>query len=271
MKAVISSDFNDTYLYFIPISTWAWNKIGIDVICFLPYLKNRGNNFSEKFDLVLGNMPDCRTSPSFRMEFFNAAEHKEATYAQCLRLYAAALNLSDDEVLITGDCDMLSFGDYLKQKTADFDIFGYDLTPPNQYPICYLSASVKNWRSAMQINGKTYQQCIDSLLGEIECEHFRGNYFGKDQEEAFNRISRHPNIYLHGRAKPGTQFATRRVDRDNMFYEENINDQLIDAHLWRPGFTEENFPKILNLLQRMYPNDNFDWLISYTEKYRQLL
>ncbi len=267
MKVVISFDINDTYQYFIPIATWSWNRIGVGVEIFYPRVTSR----EEDVKIQLVNDTMNQNKADFILRGFLSPKHKEATYAQCLRLYAAAMDLPEDEILILSDSDMLVFGDYLKQKNADFDIFGYDLTPPNQYPICYISASVKNWRNVMGINGKTYQECIDSLLGEIECEHFRGNYFGKDQEEAFNKISQHPNIYLHGRAKPGTQFATRRVDRDNMFYEENINDQLIDAHLWRPGYTEENFPKILNLLQRMCPNDNFDWLISYTEKYRQLL
>ncbi len=166
---------------------------------------------------------------------------------------------------------MAAFGDYLKLKNADFDVFGYDLVPEKQYPICFVSATVKNWRNAMQINGKSLQECLDNDLGHIECEHFRGNYWGFDQEKLYNMVSQNSNIYLHGRAKPGTQFATRRVDRDNMFYEENINSELIDAHLWRPGYSDENFPKILNLLQRMYPNDNFDWLISYTEQYKALL
>lgn len=265
MKAIISSNYDDRYLFFLPIVTWCWNKLGVDVICLMPY----NNTSGDRFMLVSRTLVDQKARGVIYN--FEAPEHKEATYAQVSRIYAGALNLSQDEILITADVDMAVFGEALKEKLADFDIFGYDLVPEKQYPICFVSATVKNWRSAMQINGKSLQECLDKDLGHIECEHFRGNYWGFDQEKLYNKVSLSHSLYLHGRAKPGTQFATRRVDRDNMFYEENINDQLIDAHLWRPGFTEENFPKILNLLQRMYPNDNFDWLISYTEKYRQLL
>ncbi len=260
MKAVISVTVdNPMYSFFVPIVTWCWSRIGINCIV----IHNGGVRH------VVELWGCCPTGTSFHT--FDAPSDKQATYAQVSRIYAAALDLPEDEVLITGDVDMATFGDYLKQKNADFDIFGYDLAPEKQYPICFVSATVKNWREAMQINGKSLQECLDADLGHIECLHFRGNYWGFDQEKLHSKVSLSHSLYLHGRAKPGTQFATRRVDRDNMFYEENINDQLIDAHLWRPGYTEENFPKILNLLQRMYPNDNFDWLISYTEKYRQLL
>lgn len=267
-KAVISTTLDDKYFYFLPIAAYCWNKIGVDVICFLPKVENWREN--EKITLAIDSI-QLQWGGGVQIEFFKCHSHKEATYAQCSRLYAACFEIPEDEVLITGDIDMLVFGDYLKQKSAGFDIFGVDLTPPNQYPICYISASVKAWRDAMEINGRTHQQCLDDLLGSIEDQHMRGNYWAKDQEEAFNKISKHGSIHLHNRAYPGTQFAMNRVDRDDHHWRERLNDGLVDAHLWRPGFSEENFPKILELLQFMFPSDNFTWLVEYTIKYRELL
>ena len=269
MKAIISTTYNNTYLYFLPIITWCWNKIGADVICFIP-----NHSFDDKrVELIVKTASPILGGIDLRLKthYFDSPEHKEATYAQVSRIYAAALDLPEDEILISGDVDMAVFGDYLKQKNADFDIFGYDLCPEKQYSICYISATVKAWREAMQINGRTYQQCLDDLLGGIEAEHLRGNYWGKDQETAYNHISEYSNKYLHGRARPGTQFASRRYDRDDSFILDRLSPDTIDFHMNRPGYEPQNFEIILTILKYHYPYENLDWLIQYTEAYKSLL
>lgn len=263
MKAVISTTHDDTYLYFLPIVTWCWNKLGVDVICFLPQYEQE-----IKIQLVLDviNKNNLNCYPNY----FSSPKHKEATYAQCLRNYAACLDLPENELLVTSDVDMALFKipDYIDD--GKFSVFGYDLVPHGQFPQCYVTAPVKAWREAFNLNGKTYQQAIDELLGDDECQDYRGCRWSVDQEQSFKHIS--PlNHNVIPRARPNTQFADHRVDRDDSFYKERLDKDIIDAHLWRPGYTEENFPKILDLLQYFYPEDNLDWLKKYTEEYNKLL
>lgn len=265
MKAVISTTYDDKYLWYLPLTTWLWNKLGVEVICFAPYLNTSEEN--EKIDLINDTFRKVGIKPQYAG--FASPKHKEATYAQCSRLYGACLDLPEDEVLITGDIDMAMFK-IPEYTSGAFNIIGSDLTPPKQYPICYLMATVKEWRDAFGLNGKSYQECLDELLGGIESEHFRGNYWCKDQEEAYNKISKVSRIEK-ARAKEGTQFASKRVDRDDLHYMDRLDKDIIDAHLWRPGYTEENFPKILELLQYFYPEDDFNWLKKYTEEYIKLL
>lgn len=266
MVATISSTFNPQYIYFVPITTWCFNKLGIDVICFLSKIKTAQDE--RIVDLIFNTREDKRLS--LNMLSVNCNENQEATYIQCSRIYGAAINNIDEgEYLVTGDVDMLIFE--MPPKVQDrILVWGSDLTPPNQYPICYLVGTVAKWREVMGINSRTYQECLDNLLGHIDCQDMRGNYWAKDQEEAYNRISQH-DPYLIKRARQGTQFASRRIDRDDSFWEERISPDIVDAHLWRPGYTDENFPKILHLLTSMYPMENFDWLISYTEKFKKTI
>jgi hypothetical protein len=222
----------------------------------------------DKLDLIFG------TTSNFgcRFEFFNAPEHKEATYTQCLRNYAACLeDLPEDELLVTSDCDMAVFKIPEYVQDGNFSIVGFDLVPQGQFPQCYITAPVKKWREAFNLNGKTYQQAIDDLLGEDECEHYRACRWSVDQEQSYLNISKvHHNLIP--RSNGQNQFAMKRVDRTDLHYKDRLDPyNLIDAHLWRPGYTEENFPKILELLQTVYPNDGFDWLVEYTKKYRELL
>ena len=226
--------------------------------------------YSDKIKLIVDTVE--KNKLKIDVHGFECPEHKEATYAQCSRLYGACLDLPEDEVLIVSDIDMGNFK-IPEIDTYDncFCITGNDLVPKGQYPMCYITAQVKNWRIAFRLHNKTYQECLDELLGDIECESFRGNYWGKDQETAFDKISKVAHS-LSPRSNGQNQFALNRVDRTDLHYKDRWDRfNLIDAHLWRPGYSEENFPKILELMQFMYPQENFTWLIDYTNAYKQLL
>jgi hypothetical protein len=271
MKAILSTTYDDQYLFYLPITTWCWNKLGVEVICFAPV------DFDNK-KLQLIKDVTCFFNDVGRplcIQYFIAAAHKEATYAQCSRLYAAALDLPEDEVLITSDIDMAVFNlsEPMKKAMGDFiNIVGYDLVPEKQVPMCYLVGNVDAWRKAFNLNGESYQQKLDSLLGEIECESFRGNYWGKDQEEAFNNLyGERGKSSAWRRARPGTQFATHRIDRDDAFFMDRLTPDVIDYHMHRPGYTDENFEKILAVIKYFYPFDNLDWMREYQQQYKALL
>lgn len=269
MKAIISSTYDDLYLWNLPLITWAWNRLGVDVICFIPYLETDIEN--KKIDLI--NSTFGRISIKPRYAAFMSEKHKRCTYAQCSRLYGACLDLPEDEVLVTGDIDMAVFKKIfvdIPKEFPHFYVIGNDLTPDKQYPICYAYARVGTWRSVFKLDGKTYQQCLDEHLGDIECENMRGNYWGADQEKLYNMASMSMPILIP-RSNGKNQFAQNRVDRDDTNWRIYLNDNLIDAHLWRPGYTDENFAKIMELMTTMYPSDDFSWLVEYNEKYKQLL
>lgn len=299
MKCVISTTYSDTYLYFLPIVTWCWNRLGVDVICFMPRFGYEKEDKSDgkwlnKSSLVHTAMR--KFGMKWSCHYFDSPKHKEATYAQCSRLYGACLDLPEDEVLITSDCDMAVFNEeYFKTKWASFDIYGADLTPKGQYPMCYISATVKDWRNVFSIKEyiqdksiktpkgvkvgviriKSYQECLDEQLGDLEAEHFRGNFWSRDQEIAYNKLTFPKDlslsVYQHFRAKEGTQFSTRRYDRDDSFILERLSPDTIDFHLNRPGYEEKNFEIILTILKYHYPDEDFKWLIDYTNAYKELL
>lgn len=268
MKAIISSTYTDNYLWNIPLVTWLWNRLGVEVICFCPKGLVEYDKYT-KHSLVI----DCIKENNLKCEFhyFYSPEHKEATYAQCARLYAACLDLPEDEILITSDVDMGVFGDYLKQFDGNIQLFGADLLEGEKmYPMCYCSMTVKQWRNVMRTENRTYQQCLDDMLGNVEAEHFRGNYWCADQEKLFNSITTSIiPVTKHSRAKLPERFATRRLDREDSYLMERDVIDIVDFHLPRPGY--EHFEKILTILEKIYPNDGFDWLKDYNEQYKKLL
>ncbi len=263
MKAIISSTYDDKYLFFLPIVTWLWNRLGVDVICFLPYCKDE--KLYSRSELAVGSV-----AVRNKFHYFESPEHKEATYAQCLRNYAACLDLPENEYLISSDVDMALFQIPEYIDNGKFSVFGSDLVPEGQYPQCYITGTVKNWRDAFDLHGITYQQAIDRLLGEDECQNYRGCRWSVDQEQSFLKISpTEPNLIP--RARPNTQWAKNRYDRDDYFILDRLSPDTIDYHMNRPGTDLENFEKILTILKYHYPQEQFDWLIKYHSDYSNLL
>ena len=283
MKAIISTTYSNTYLYFLPIVTFCWNKLGVDVICFMPSgrttIKKDGNVLQGVYPdgnkkMYLINETIKNNKGNLSIHCFSAPEHKEATYAQCSRLYGACLDLPEDEVLITSDCDMAVFKIPTYGGTG-MGIVGLDLVPQGQIPICYIYGTVSEWRKRFNSDNKTYQQCLDLELGELEAESFRGNFWSRDQEIAHRKIlgGNFPFNYatLTPRSNGQNQFAQNRYDRDDQFILDRLNPDTIDFHMHRPGYEEKNFEIILTILKYHFHDESFDWLISYTNAYKELL
>lgn len=269
MKVIISSTYDDQYLFFLPIVNWCWNKLDVDVICFMPSLASN-TNYSI-YEQWLGRSTLVQTTAkSCQFEYFTCQDHKQSTYAQCSRLFASSLDyLNPTEYLTVSDADMALF----KLPPTDYEhfcIFGADLVPENQFPMCYITSTTSSWRYAFRTWGSGYQHKLDKLVGSIECTDFRGNQWSLDQSEAFCKIMPEKPTLLN-RASPGTQFATNRIDRDDTNWRSHLGIDLFDAHLWRPGYDDMNFANILELLSFQYPEENFQWLIDYRNYYIKLL
>jgi hypothetical protein len=131
--------------------------------------------------------------------------------------------------------------------------------------------TVKQWRHAMNIGDKTYQQCLDESVGVIECTNFRGNQWSLDQSIAYSHLNGYGEPRKHSRAKMPERFATHRIDRDDMFWEERLNWDIVDYHCHRPGYTDENFAKILKVIKYFLPHDDLTWMTDYQKAYKALL
>lgn len=268
MKVAISSNFNDKYFFFSPIVAFCWGKLGVLVDYIFP---ENELYLGEKFRLVtynsiIGSSKGFGQPMGLVFKTFKSPSHKEITYSQCARLFNGIEN--SDHLLMTSDVDMAVFK-LPPYEEGMFTIWGVDLVPPKQFPMCYATNKSHEWWKVFN-KGRDMQKCLDDMLAYIECESFSGNYWAKDQEELYNYLN-YSSVSAYPRARPGTQFASHRVDRDDINWRSYLGPDLIDAHLWRPGYTEENFANIMELLTTQYPNDDFQWLIDYRQNYISLL
>lgn len=264
MTAVLSATGDDKYLFFLPISVWSWNQIGVRCLIFHPARLNG----DPRFELAKKN---CRGDTIFAA--FTCAPEAEVTYAQMSRLFGAALPvLPHDEILITADIDMLVFGDYFKQKSDYIDIFGADLMQgQEQYPMCYISMTQELWWYVMRMGTYSYQQLLDfALWKELVNHDMRGNLWSRDQELIYQmiRMSELPVQTYSRRNAAG--FASNRVDRDDANWQLSVIGAF-DYHLHRPGYNLQNFENILWVLQKWYPHAPQLWLLEYRNSYLKFM
>lgn len=262
MTAIVSFTDDSKYAYFAPLVKWAWEKIGHDSHFLIP---NRSKN-NPIWELIYKY-----TQPQF-YSYFNSDIEKEVTYSQVGRLYISSEFGESDDVLICSDADMLPINKQFFDSIANgnINIAGYDLVPDGQYPMCYCSMTSSDWIRTMNIGSHSFQEMLDKEVGELQSITFRGDFWSRDQWLLYKNLQG-VGVNLIPRSNGQNQFAQNRIDRDDSFWEERLNHNIIDAHLWRPGYTEENFEKILKLLKYFYPDEDFNWLISYTNEYRKLV
>lgn len=265
MTAVYSCTIDPKYDFFIPITEYCWYKLGIKSLVICP---------KRMFGTRIFNLIDEIALPQTRFEGFMAREDKEATYAQISRMYASSLpNIPNEEILISGDVDMCVFKNIFENTNGVLFNLGFDLVPENQLPMCFTWGEAWAWDVRFEIKGKSLQECLDQQLSHEEMINMRGCLWSRDQEimaKAFSKYNYDSTIRIP-RAREGTSFAAHRVDRDDTNWRAYLGPDLIDAHLWRPGYTDENFANIMELLQTQFPEDNFDWLRTYRNEYIKLL
>lgn len=265
MQAILSTTGDPKYLFLLPLTCFSWNQMGASCVVFYPErLKD-----DPAMQLVVKY---CRKDTMFRP--FTCPTDAEATYAQVSRLFASALpEIPQAEILVTGDVDMIVFKGLLDRCTGNLDIVGGDLLEgQEQYPMCYVSAPAGMWWYFMQIGKRTYQECLDLALGkEIVNADMRGNLWCRDQELIFRMIRKSGvEVNIIDRAYGCGRFAENRIDRDDAYFNDAI-PTAHDYHMHRPGYTTENFQKIINVLDKRFPFPSWDWVWKYAAEFEKLI
>lgn len=164
MIAVLSATEDDLYAMPLPFAIYSWIKIGCTCIVFIP----KGDN--PKLELAKTYFSDYVTYYEFDCE-----ERRIPTYSQVSRLMGAATdNVEEDDILITGDSDLCVFSDYFEQfKDGRIHVVGADLTPDEQYPMCFAAMPVKTWKKVYGLN-KGYQEHLEEIINPIQSTNLRG-------------------------------------------------------------------------------------------------
>lgn len=249
---VISSTSNDDYLFFLPIICWAWNRLGWDVMCFTPLYGDK-SALSRKYCTPNNTFIKLPEFEGYRIE----------TISQCIRLYGHVFTDYSDgnPVLMTSDIDMLPLSDYWNPDPNEITCYGRDLSDKH-YPICYIAMDIENWQDVVGNN----------MLLDLENSKAKSNSWSEwwqvDQDIITTKLSNQIVNRIDRSIAPNSHYPLGRIDRG--CWDCSLKQPLrIDAHLLRPGYTEGNWNKILELIHECFnpTKEEINWMMDYRNDY----
>jgi hypothetical protein len=266
---VLSVNDNCDYLYFTPLTCWAWQQFG-----WWPIVMFHGKvtpivDYTFRFAFEEWDGTFVHT-----VEPING--YRSDTITQISRLYGACLfNNEPESYLMTGDIDMLPLSNYWKPSNAhEPTVWGHDLTGFGHYPICYIGMTDTRWQEVMDISSSDYtaniKRDLDTLPQAKDPDFYK--YWFSDQDLITARLNEYgkEEITFVNRGQGSHGYARGRVDRGSGGW---VLDQpeLIDAHLMQQTHhSQEKIDKLMQLLRRVWPGEDFAWFEKYTEEFKRL-
>lgn len=275
--AVLSSDTNSNYSFFLPLAARAWKKLGWNPLCFLVEAREVWEK-NPRAAFALSS-----TDPKDIAAFVLPEKgYRVSTTAQLVRLLASSLpKLKKSDYLITSDIDMIPLdgAHFLRQDwSMDFNVLGADayadltkgLFPP-KFPMCYLGATVGAWRDVMGLSTEDIQEEIrKALLGRLD---------SWDNDEMYFSSKLYPHRFMSGKLEKvspdhyrrgtcdlvirtwASGRAYKRIDREVWGFPGN---GMIDCHCPRPGYKN---PEVLRkIFTTTFPEDA-SWFDEYLSGY----
>jgi hypothetical protein len=258
--AVISYNNNPDYIYFAPLTMWAWERLGWNPV--LIWVDGEGIMPFNAM-ISLHSKSDLHTIKVSEIEGY-----RSCTIAQISRLYAAC---KLDGYILTSDADMLPLSDYWQPNHRP-TVWGYDLTGYSEYPISYIGMNDSQWLQVMGINRN--EDITEQIADDLDClDNAKSDdfytYWGVDQQYITRRLKKfNPTIINRGQYPNG--FARGRVDRGSWTLDHR---EFIDCHMHHQIYhkgKEWKFEQTMEMLRKVWPTENFDWFVEYHNEFKKL-
>lgn len=252
--SIITVDTNPEYLFLLPIVVKSWELQG-----FEPHVRLIDDEANvDIWDLMrryVDNFTICGTGIK--------CDQNKAIYTQCLRLYMAT-EFSERYVILT-DVDMFIASSFLYRDFDKVNVFGHDLTDRNHIPICYAGMTGDKWREAI---GKEGMNADIIKYGDVSSKEKawccdQDILTAKLKAYGYDRI----NFIDRGTDPKNLNLPKGRWDRYGGF--KKPKGQIHDVHLPRNPYSDENFKKILDMCEDVYPKENWNWLIHYKREFKK--
>lgn len=258
---ILSYNNNPDYIYFAPLTIWAWNRIG-----WKPVLMWADGDGITPYNALVKSHTPC----DFETIKVKVDGYRSETIAQVSRLYAACV-FNRGAYLMTGDIDMIPLSNYWQPTNGKPTVWGYDLTGYTHYPICYIGMSSEYWLQVMDIRDIGYNEAVrrdlDTMSDANDPDFYK--WWFVDQELITRRLKRYqPTVINRGQYPNG--FARGRIDRGAWTLDHK---EFIDCHMHHQIHHKQNdwkFKQTLEMLRRVWPGEDFKWYEEYHHEFKRL-
>lgn len=274
-RVVLSSDRNPDYAFFAPLSCLLWKRHGYKALLF-----------------IVGTAAEWRADPRLRASLERSREvgaeiHfiptfdgvRTSTVAQCVRMFGAAVPLAEDDYLLTSDIDMFPLGPWVggnRNPEKDLQIYyanAYHEGVPH-YPMCYIGATVKTWRNVVACDPGSYAFVIINALANVlkNAPKDTAGAWSYDEYVLSRLISQWTGfpdrVQLIDRTFVEGEWRLDRSMPAKIWAEVPALTGIADAHLPRPGFTDEGWAQIRPVLNLALPRELMSWCDDYREQWQ---
>lgn len=216
--AVISTNNNPDYKFYLPFAEYAWNKLGWQVAVVCTHDTDQSTLITNNPETIRIQLPDIK---GVRPE----------TMAQAGRLYACNY-LPLDALVMTCDIDLLPVSDYWHPDPNGITVYGHDLTDYTYYPMGYVAMLGSKWKEILQLTYNTENDMQrDFHITEAAYATDWETWWNVDWEVLTKRLSPFKNqitFINRGRRSDGSGFAHGRIDRGDSM--KMIDPPYIDMH-----------------------------------------
>lgn len=266
IKVILSTTDHENYSFYAPLTVRFWTEL----VGMRPHLVMVGDlprwSISDKLRLI---MAKCNEAGAI-IHFAKPVEGQgECHVAQMSRLYGCTLDgILPHDILMTGDVDMcpLSKSFFTIMDSDAMNLYGSNFYGGQRCPMNYVAAKASFWRNMLQIpDGAT----LDEMIAKIVWVPGRQWDLDEDTlEAAIIRIGGKKVCARRDREGSRHGYAPGRVDRGRWVYN-GIESGLVDAHLPRPGYIEENWARVRPLIADYLPQ-SLSWADDYHRAYMRL-
>lgn len=271
-RVVLSCTHSSTYDFFLPIAVKVWrNRIGYEPVAFL---------VGDRSEWGAGHRRVALEEVGCPVEFVERIPGiPDSNVAMSVRQHAAVISWIDPlDLLLIGDVDLIpirrEFYHQHDPHEAAIMIYHADMYWDRYWPAYGPSMTAGAWEEVMGLKKgdlmgslrRTFREGkIEDLIAANKADHHDSRLWVFDEQYASIRIrlSRFNDKLLRIRTDDTNDRLCRnrwpdRVDASNY----------IDFHCPRPGWTDDNFGRIRDVLAQVIPRD-LPWLDNYVEAYRR--
>lgn len=253
---IISTNGIAKYMYYVPLTVWAWRYFGWEPTVMFP-------NWDNTIRVVMPHDTTIAKIPRVN-------GYESSTVAQVSRLYGCCItNMEPDAYIMTGDVDLLPLSDYWKPNFNDVTTYGRDLTDYH-YPMCFIGMNFDKWFEVMQITTQSVVKMTERDLDEYYPK--AKNKWCVDQDIITDRLLKYGKekiTHVNRGIDPKTNYPIGRVDRSAWSLDHR---QYIDAHLPHDVLTnEKSFHNVMQLLHTVWPKEDWKWMLNYHKEFKKLL
>jgi hypothetical protein len=249
----LSVNENPVYAWFVPLCTLMWRQVaGFEVSCLFvgpldPWIEAKcrevGTRVYACSPVIVGGAA-----------------------AQLIRLFTyLAPGIEPDDYLLSVDADAWPLARAFEPSGAPIDLLYpacADHAETPYFPIGYIGAKAHAWCEFMGIGGASPEAGLEELYRTdptLVAGHTGWNY---DETLVTRKIKAWGGFRGARITKRPGDPPLDRIDRAGWVAHPQAKGH-IDAHLLRPGWTEENWPRLRPLLEQCLTGESLAWADAY--------